>query len=252
MVGRAMERRRFLTVLGASGGGAVAAACGLPQHAVTPATPHPATPQRVDLPPRAAAEAPSSEAIPEPSLTLNADEQAFVRAAVDVLIPQDELGPSASAAGVDVFIDRQLAGAFGQGARLYRSGPFVEGKPEHGYQLPLTPRELFQAGVLSTDAHVRTHFGAAFDGLGDDDRAHVLQSLERGELAGPLGQAFFELLLTLTMEGYFADPAYGGNRDAAGWKLVGFPGLPAIYATEIARYRDKPYDRAPQSMKDFV
>ena len=27
------------------------------------------------------------------------------------------------------------------------------------------------------------------------------------------------------MEGYFADPIYGGNRDMAGWKLVGFPGV---------------------------
>ena len=27
------------------------------------------------------------------------------------------------------------------------------------------------------------------------------------------------------MEGYFADPIYGGNRDMVGWKLVGFPGV---------------------------
>jgi gluconate 2-dehydrogenase gamma chain len=26
------------------------------------------------------------------------------------------------------------------------------------------------------------------------------------------------------MEGMFADPLYGGNREFAGWRLVGFPG----------------------------
>jgi gluconate 2-dehydrogenase gamma chain len=26
------------------------------------------------------------------------------------------------------------------------------------------------------------------------------------------------------MEGMFADPIYGGNKEFAGWRLVGFPG----------------------------
>jgi hypothetical protein len=31
------------------------------------------------------------------------------------------------------------------------------------------------------------------------------------------------------MEGMFADPVYGGNRDFAGWRLVGFPGAQPIF-----------------------
>ena len=31
----------------------------------------------------------------------------------------------------------------------------------------------------------------------------------------------FQVLLTLTLEGAFADPQHGGNRDCAGWKLLG-------------------------------
>jgi hypothetical protein len=31
------------------------------------------------------------------------------------------------------------------------------------------------------------------------------------------------------MEGMFADPLYGGNKDFAGWRLVGFPGAQAVF-----------------------
>ena len=56
---------------------------------------------------------------------------------------------------------------------------------------------------------------------------------------------------TLTMEGFFADPIYGGNRNMASWKMLGFPGLPATYAKVIEEYRDKRYVGAPQSIADF-
>ena len=56
-------------------------------------------------------------------------------AAVDTMIPADELSPSGSDCGVATFIDRQLASAWGGGAKMYRAGPFLKGKPEQGYQL---------------------------------------------------------------------------------------------------------------------
>jgi gluconate 2-dehydrogenase gamma chain len=40
---------------------------------------------------------------------------------------------------------------------------------------------------------------------------------------------FFESLLAMTIEGYFGDPAYGGNRDMAAWRMVGFPGAYGSY-----------------------
>ena len=58
---------------------------------------------------------------PEPLLTLTETEHAFVVAA-DTLIPADNLSPSGSQCGVATFIDRQLAGAYGKGARLYCDG----------------------------------------------------------------------------------------------------------------------------------
>ena len=48
-----------------------------------------------------------------------AGEAAFVEAALARLIPKDELGPGAVEAGVAVFLDRQLAGPYGQGDHFY-------------------------------------------------------------------------------------------------------------------------------------
>ena len=53
------------------------------------------------------------------------------------------------------------------------------------------------------------------------------------------------------MEGMFSDPIYGGNRDKAGWKLLGYPGLPATYQLDIVRYHGRRYPHAPQSIVDL-
>ena len=106
----------------------------------------------------------------EPLLTLTATEAAFLSAAYDTIIPADALSPSGTDCGLVTYIDRQLAGAWGGGARLYRSGPFIPGKPEHGYQLPLTPREFFAAGIKATNAWTRKTYGKEFDRLAPADR----------------------------------------------------------------------------------
>jgi gluconate 2-dehydrogenase gamma chain len=46
------------------------------------------------------------------------------------------------------------------------------------------------------------------------------------------------LLLQNTQEGFFADPIYGGNRDMAGWKLVGFPGARYDYRDWVERHNE--------------
>jgi gluconate 2-dehydrogenase gamma chain len=201
-----------------------------------------------------AATTPSAAAVPiEGNLTLTAAEHAFLTAAVDTLIPADELSPSGSDCGVVVFIDRQLAGAWGSGAKLYRGGPFRKGKPEQGYQLQLTPREFFAAGMVATNEWTRTKYGKDFDRLSPNEREATLKELDAGkaELNGFDGKQFFEALLTITMEGFFADPIYGGNRNKAGWRMVGYPGLPAVYSNLIDEYRNKRYSVEPRSIADF-
>jgi gluconate 2-dehydrogenase gamma chain len=205
----------------------------------------------------AAAQTPASaapaSADAEPLLTLTATEHAFVVAAVDAIIPADELSPSGSDCGVATFIDRQLAGAYGMGARLYRQGPFPKAKPELGYQLPLNPREFFRAGIEEANAWTRKTYGKDFDRLSEQDREAALKAMEDGKasFSGFSSRTFFDALLQIVMEGFFADPIYGGNRDMAGWKMVGYPGLPATYREEITKYFGKKYDKPPRSIADF-
>ena len=232
MTDNSIPRRRFLV----GAGTAVAAGLAPAAEAQTPA---------------GAAAAPAPEA--EPLLTLTPTEHAFIVAAVDTLIPADELSPSGSDCGVAVFIDRQLAGAYGSGARLYRVGPFPKGKPELGYQLPLNPREFFRAGIAAANDWTRNTYGKDFDRLQGPDREAALKAMEAGkaEFPGFTSAMFFDALLQIAMEGFFADPIYGGNRNMAGWKMVGYPGLPATYREEIKTYFGKKYDKPPRSIADF-
>jgi len=53
------------------------------------------------------------------------------------------------------------------------------------------------------------------------------------------------------MEGFFADPIYGGNRNKVAWRMVGYPGLPATWANKALEYRGKKVTIEPQSIADF-
>ncbi|MNG37490.1 hypothetical protein D3C84_1248600 [compost metagenome] len=52
------------------------------------------------------------------------------------------------------------------------------------------------------------------------------------------------------MEGFFADPIYGGNRNCAAWKMIGYPGQPANYRTAVESHFGKRYDLPPRSIAD--
>jgi gluconate 2-dehydrogenase gamma chain len=54
------------------------------------------------------------------------------------------------------------------------------------------------------------------------------------------------------MEGFFADPIYGGNRNKVSWRMVGYPGLPASYGAKAEAYRGKKLNIEPQSIADFT
>ena len=226
-----IARRSFLKGAGAAGT-AVATALGgalpAPAEAQTPPPAKDANP----LPPAA-----------EPLLTLTATEAAFLSAAYDTFIPPDRLSSSGTDCGLVAFIDRQLAGAWGSGAKLYRSGPFIKGTREQGYQLSLTPREFFAAGIKAANEWTRKTYGKDFDRLSAAQREAALEAMDAGkaEFAEVNGKQFFEMLLQSAMEGFFADPIYGGNRDKAGWLLIGFPGAPALHRDHVEKYRDKEF-----------
>jgi gluconate 2-dehydrogenase gamma chain len=176
-------------------------------------------------------------------------ESEFVEAALARLIPADDLGPGALEADAAYFIDQQLAGDYGAGARFYNQGPFGTATPLQGYQLALSPRQLYRAGIAATDRYCEEKHGKRFAQLDPAKQDEVLKGLQ--EMAGDKdlkevpGAAFFNHLLGDTKDGFFADPAYGGNKDMVGWKLIGFPGVPAVYTDRIGRnepYAVKPVD----------
>jgi gluconate 2-dehydrogenase gamma chain len=166
-------------------------------------------------------------------------EAAFIEAAVARLIPRDELGPGAIEAGVPHYIDRQLAGAWGAGERLYRSGPWREGEETQGYQLPFTPAQLFRHALRAIDSHLAAR--GAFARLAPAEQDRFLKALEEGEvkLEPVPAKVFFEHLLDATVEGFFCDPAHGGNVGMVGWRLIGFPGAYASYYDAVDRYGEK-------------
>jgi gluconate 2-dehydrogenase gamma chain len=187
---------------------------------------------------------------PGPWMFFTADEAALIEAAVDRLVPPDDRGPGGKDAGCAVFIDRQLAGPYGRAAGLYMKPPFMPGAVTQGYQMPDAPAARYRAALKALSEYVKATFsGKLFPVLVPEDQDRVLAGLEAGsiDLKGVKSAEFFALLLQNTQEGFFADPIYGGNRDMAGWKLVGFPGARYDYRDWVERHNE-PYPLPPVSI----
>jgi gluconate 2-dehydrogenase gamma chain len=224
-----VTRRTFLQTSG--GAALVPAAVGA--EAATPVRP----------PSRSVATAPAAYQF------FRADESPFIEAAVLRLIPPDEVGPSAIEAGVPGYIDKQLAGAWGAGERLYRSGPWQQGAPTQGYQLPFTPAELFRTALRGVRADLERAGRGPFEKLaGPEQDAYLtlLQTTPR-DLGGVPGNVFFESLLGMTIEGYFSDPVYGGNLGMAAWKMIGFPGAYGAYYDLVDKHGQR-FEGEPRSL----
>ena len=227
-----LRRRDFLKA--AVAGGAAAA---------TPALPEGAQAQASGAPPAAAG-----------YMLLNIDEAAFVEALVDHLVPADDLSPKGTDIGINIYIDRALAGGWGKGERLYMEGPWKPGTPSQGYQLPLTPAQLYRAGIEATNAHCIKTYGKTFDRLDEPQREEVLLALSSGKLAfenGLPSRPFWSSLYQTVMEGMFSDPIYGGNRDKAGWRLIGFPGVIAVNRENVEKFRDRKFPSDPIGIADM-
>lgn len=166
----------------------------------------------------------------------------FVDAAVARLIPSNDEGPGATEAAVAVFIDRQLAGGYGRADRWYMMAPFDQGTKMQGYQLPLTPAQLYRSSIAEVDAWCNNKWNKSFAALSTAQQDDVLHQLENGDLLLPKlhGQPFFDMLWQNTQEGFLSDPIYGGNKDFAGWALIGFPGPRYNYLDEIDKF-GQPY-----------
>jgi gluconate 2-dehydrogenase gamma chain len=241
-----LDRRTFLK--GAVAGGAAAVISNLPQPSsaqqpvTTPTQPKPTALGQVTAPSIAA------------YTFLNLEEQAFVEALVDHMVPADPLSPKGTDLGINIYIDRALAGGWGKGERLYMQGPWKEGVPSQGYQLPLMPAELYRAGIAAANEFCVKTYGKSFDRINESQRQELLLGMQGGKVKfenGPPVRVFFSMMYQTVMEGIFSDPIYGGNRNKAGWKMIGFPGVIALHSQNIEKFRDKKYSADPLSIADM-
>lgn len=129
------------------------------------------------------------------------------------LIPGSPDNPGAREAAAVVFIDRTLAGYAQHLQVFYRHG-------------------IAALDDLSIERH-----GAPFRRLDEASQDAVLSEIEGSrelEQPGRMAQ-FFAVVHEHTLEGTFCDPKYGGNRDAVGWKMIGFPGVHWGYSTDLLK-----------------
>jgi gluconate 2-dehydrogenase alpha chain len=140
----------------------------------------------------------------EPLLALSAREAETAAAAFERMFPADESGPGAGEISVLGYLDRALA------------GPYREHVP------------TYRAGLAMLDAVSRERHASGFAALDGAQQDALLAELAAGALSGwsaPEQAPFFRLMRAHLQEGLFSDPAYGGNRDKLGWRVLGHPGV---------------------------
>lgn len=169
-------------------------------------------------------------ALSVPLFVFNNAEARTIDAITARIFPADDRSGGGHEAEVVVYIDRALAGYSRHLQNFYR------------HHL----REL--------DVYCSAHFGGPFVGLSEGVQYEVIEHMDTGDTAlGELGplllpepttresgrpnapvtlQIFFNVLWEHTIQGLFCDPAYGGNKNAIGWRAIGFPGAHWSYTTE--------------------
>ena len=205
------------------------------------------------LPAQVAAQSNAAAAPAAGYMYLTPEEAAFVETLVDHMVPADQHTPKGTALGINTFIDRALAGGWGKGDRLYMQGPWARGVPEQGYQLPLIPADLYRAGIAATNQHCVKTYGKPFDQIAEAQREELLKNLDGGKVVfdgGLSSRAFFSIVYQTVMEGMFADPIYGGNKDKAAWKMLGFPGVIQVNAQNSVKFKNKKFPNEPLGIAD--
>jgi len=181
----------------------------------------------------------------------------YVTAMAETIWPTDDLGPGARTGGVGNYIDGQLSGSWGQGNRMYLNGPFFQpADTGHGWQIPMTPAEVYRAFLPGFDVYCKTTYGNPYTVLPADQQTLALTDLQTGKAPIQIGGStaftsadFFSMFRQNVLEGMLADPAYGGNRDMVGWKWIGFPGDPMRRGDPYEKYifsgKAYPYENKP-------
>lgn len=248
-----------------------------------PRTPLPHPPTQIRFVDRVAGQypaVPDTPAEPPPAGVLyffSLHEAQTVEALTARLLPGTPDDPGAREAGVVNYIDNLLAYPNSFAEPTYREPPFAETYEgdvppgdtpatgtfstiwvpadeieRYGYQSILTPRDTYRAGLASVDRYAQELFGSDFVALSEEQQDQIVQDMADGNASGfdqPTAESFFHVLRRHTAEGMFSDPAYGGNRDMVGWRLIGYPGAQRAY-TE-GEIRSEGTDRPPQTIGEM-
>jgi gluconate 2-dehydrogenase gamma chain len=185
---------------------------------------------------------PPIPAKPGPWVFFNGAEGRAMEAIADRIIPSDPQTPGGKDAGCAVFVDRQLAGPYGRRDGLYVRPPFQAGAKNQGPQSKDSPAEQYRQWLAALDQTVGGKYpGKTFADLAETDKDAVLKGLESGDLKmkGADGKAFMEQAVKDIQMGFLADPIYGGNRDMAAWKMIGYPGARYNYLDWIDRHNER-------------
>jgi gluconate 2-dehydrogenase gamma chain len=212
-----MYRRHFLTISGASLGGALLTSLDSKLSGL-------------------AATAHQDKSVRIPLHFFTESEALIVSAAVARIFPSDDSGPGAQEAGVAIYIDRQLAGPWGRDRHRYSQPPFDDAvAPEFGYQGQATPRQIYREGLKAL---------AGFHLLSAERQDAALHNIETTH--------FFQLLRRNTIEGLFSDPLHGGNSNLIGWQLLGFPGPRMNNTDDIEKHYGEAFRPKPSSLQEVT
>jgi gluconate 2-dehydrogenase gamma chain len=199
------------------------------------------------------------------------DEALAVEAFTARLIPGSAEDPGAREACVTNYIDRKLAEHVTFATTTYFKEPFAkpakgrkpgyadgtiyvseEDLPRYGFQSSQTPQEAYRNGLANLADYAQSRYGKAFADLTEKQQDTILELLEAGKIESfqdPDGSSFFSMLQDDTNEGMFSDPLYGGNRDYAGWKLIGYPGAQRAWTEQ--ELKTGPVGRTIQGLRDM-
>lgn len=174
-----------------------------------------------------------------------------LKAAVERIYPEDDNGPGAIGLGVPYFIDKQLAGPYGSNKSDYMKGPVQDVKVASSYQTLMTRGAVVIEGVRKLNAESLKIHDAKFYDIEGEQQDEILIAMEAGEieLRGVKGPTFFNLLRQMTIEGAYADPLYGGNKDMMGWKMKEHPGIRPGYSDLIEEEEFQLIEQ--MSLKDY-
>ncbi|KGR74672.1 gluconate 2-dehydrogenase subunit 3 family protein [Ureibacillus sinduriensis] len=179
------------------------------------------------------------------------EQYSTIAAATEQIFPKTEVGPGAEELLVPYFIDHQLAGSYGLMSKEYTKGPFYpkEATPLFGHQTHLTRQDIFVLGINLLNSEATKRFEKKFYELEAEQQIEILTAVEADEVelnAATTPSYFFKLLRSATLEGVYADPLYGGNKDMGGWKMKKFPGHQMSYANMVEK--EEFVDIKPQSL----